>query len=60
MTLAEWKRLKILHDAEVTAGKKRGPFTIPKPKKIIGGPKIGTMNISKYYSKGGYVITGRD
>jgi len=65
MTLAEWHEKKRLWDAEVAAGLKKGPFTIPRPKKEIGGPSIGVFaknkggKISKYYKAGGNVITGR-
>ena len=65
ITLEEWLERKRLHDAEVAAGTKKGPFTIPRPKKIIGGPSIGTAHLkaggkfSSYYKKGGNVITGR-
>ena len=64
MTLDEWLERKRMHDAEVTAGRKSGPFTIPRPKRIIGGPKIARFDkaggkISSYYKKGGNVVTGR-
>jgi len=65
ITLDEWLERKRMHDAEVAAGRKSGPFTIPRPKKIIGGPNIGTAHLnrggkfSKYYKKGGNVVTGR-
>jgi len=61
MTLAEWHEKKRLWDAEVAAGLKKGPFTIPRPKKEIGGPSIGVFaknkggKISKYYKAGGEV-----
>ena len=64
MTLTEWHEKKRLWDAEVAAGLKKGPFTIPRPKRIIGEVGPTTFNkaggkISKYYKAGGNVITGR-